>query len=519
MQSLRLKKIKPIKIVIMRVTLEIIKGPELGRKFDFTEPDTFLVGRTKDATFRLPEEDPYVSRRHFHLEINPPNIIFRDLDSTNTPRINDEETVEKKLKDGDIIEVGYTLMKVSISDKIEFRTVYCIKCRAAIKILINEASPVYCDSCRGKIEQGKREKAFTGEIRVTCQCGKDLTKEANSDKRALELLDKVTYLCPGCLPEGDQEKGTRISDYDVIKKIGEGGMGKVYLVYHRPTARVLVCKKITGLAKNEALKRFEREIRLQSSLSHPNIIQFIDSGIYKKEPYLISEYATGGDLNQLMIGRSRPLKTEDAVKFMIESLKGVEYLHSNKIIHRDIKPENILIQKNKAGVLIPKITDLGIAKSINNAGGSSLTKAGIAMGTVFYMPPEQVRDARSVEERADLYSIGITLYYLLTGKYPYNFPSHYEVVKWMFKNKEKFRNEQEAFNALLMLGKAKNPLLIILSEDPIPVRERDASIPVALAAIVDMAVNKVISERFRSATDFRNELEAFAPGLGDINFV
>jgi eukaryotic-like serine/threonine-protein kinase len=503
----------------MKVTLEIIKGPETGRKFDFSEPDTFLVGRAKDATFRLPEEDPYVSRRHFHLEINPPNIIFRDLESKNPPRINDKVTIERKLKDGDIIEVGYTLMKVTISDIIETKTTPCKKCGVDILVLKNEDSPIYCEPCQKLIEQGKRDKAFTGEIPVTCKCGKNLTKEANSDKRALELLDKVTYLCPGCLPSGDSEKGTKINDYEVIKKIGEGGMGKVYLVYHRLTGRILVCKKIIGIPQNDMLKRFEREIRFQSSLSHPNIIQFIDSGIHQKEPYLIIEFATGGDLNKLMIDNSKPLKSDMAVKYMIESLKGIEYLHANKIIHRDIKPENILLQKNKNGVIIPKITDLGIAKSINNAGGSSLTKAGIAMGTVFYMPPEQIRDARSVDEKADLYSMGVVLYYLLTGKYPYDFPTQLDVIRWMLENKGKFKNEKEAFDALLMLEKAKNPLLIILSENPIPIRNRDNSIPVALAGIVDKAVNKSISQRFRTATEFRKELELFAPGLGDINFV
>jgi len=503
----------------MKVTLEIIKGPEVGRKFDFSEPDTFLVGRAKDATFRLPEEDPYVSRRHFHLEISPPNIIFRDLESKNTPLINNKVTIERKLKDGDIIEVGYTLMKVSISDKIEIKTIHCKKCNAVIKILRNEASPGYCENCQKIIERGKRDKAFTNELPVSCKCGKNLTKEANSDKRALELLDKVIYSCPGCLPSGDNEKGLKINNYEVIKKIGEGGMGKVYLVYHRSTARLLVCKKIIGVPKNDLLKRFEREIRFQSKLSHPNIIQFIDSGIHNQEPYLIMEFATGGDLNKLMIDHSQPLKSDKAVKYIIESLKGIEYLHANKIIHRDIKPDNILLQKNKEGVIVPKITDLGIAKSINNAGGSSLTKVGIAMGTVFYMPPEQIRDARSVDERADLYAIGITLYYLLTGKYPYNFPTQLDVIRWMVENKGKFKNEKEAFDALLMLEKSKNPLLIILSENPVPIRSRDTSIPVVLAGIADKAVNKSISQRFRTASEFRKELEFFAPGLGDIDFV
>jgi serine/threonine-protein kinase len=102
----------------MKVSLEVIKGPEVGRVFEFAQPDTFIVGRSgkdRPVHFKLSDDDPYISRQHFLLEIAPPNVFFKDLNSTNTPCLNGNPIVEAKLSDGDIIEVGYTQLKVSLS--------------------------------------------------------------------------------------------------------------------------------------------------------------------------------------------------------------------------------------------------------------------------------------------------------------------------------------------------------------------------------------------------------------------
>jgi eukaryotic-like serine/threonine-protein kinase len=491
----------------MKVKLEIIKGPQVGRSFEFSEPDTFLVGRAKDATFRLPEEDPYVSRRHFHLEINPPKCFFRDLQSTNPPKINNEVIVEKELQNGDIIQVGYTQMKVTITHDIITRKIQCRKCKTDIVLIVNEKHNGYCNNCLKALEEEKIPKPNTIRQHINCRCGKDLTHFAYSDNQFDILKGKVNYSCKSCLPAGDKEKGIKIKDYEVIRKVGEGGMGKVYLVYHAPTARILVCKKILGLSQQELVARFDREIRLQKSITHENIIQFVDSGIEKNEPFMISEFASGGDLNKFLIENRLSMTADKAVEFTINALNGLEYMHSNSIIHRDIKPENILLQREENGKLIPKISDFGLAKSYNNAGGSSFTRVGTGMGTLFYMAPEQMKDAKSVDGRADVYSFGISLYYLLTGKYPYEFPSPIDLIQWMLLNKDRFENEEEAFQAMLKIQKQRNPMLIILSNNPIPIINRNSQISQKLANVVDKAIEKDISKRIQSAREFRAMLQ------------
>jgi serine/threonine protein kinase len=490
----------------MKVKLEIIKGPQVGRSFEFTRPDTFLVGRATDATFRLPEDDPYISRRHFHLEINPPRCTFRDLGSTNPPLINGEMVHEKDLENQDIIEVGCTQLKVFIDKEIKTSKVNCSRCRSVIVLIDNEKHTDCCINCLKEIENETLLRRKVGRIETSCQCGKDLSDLANSDNRAAELKGKVLYSCPDCLPSGDKEKGSKIAGYEVVRKIGEGGMGKVYLVYHKPTARILVCKKIPGITQKELIPRFEREIRLQKSLAHENIIYFIDNGIDKQEPFMISEFANSGDLNTFLIKSGSHLPASIAVPLISGCLKGLEFMHSMKVIHRDIKPENILLQKDSGGNLIPKISDFGLAKSYNNAGGSSFTQAKMAMGTLFFMAPEQMKDAKNVDERADIYSLGVSLYYLLTGKYPYNFPTQLDLVEWMLKNKDRFENQEEAFQALVKLQKQNNPMLIILSNDPIPIKQRDSQISQKLADIVDRAIEEDLVKRIQTAKEFREEL-------------
>lgn len=124
------------------------------------------------------------------------------------------------------------------------------------------------------------------------------------------------------------------------------------------------------------------------------------------------------------------------------------------------------------------------------------------------MAPEQMTDAKNVDERADIYSLGVSLYYLLTGKYPYNFPTQLDIIDWLSKNKDRFENQDEAFHALLKMQKQNNPMLIILSNNPIPIRERDSGISQKLANVVDSAVEKDLKKRIQTAREFSARLGA-----------
>lgn len=194
-----------------------------------------------------------------------------------------------------------------------------------------------------------------------------------------------------------------------------------------------------------------------------------------------------------------------------EVLNGLDYIHRQSIIHRDIKPQNILLRQTAAtgapGFLTPKLADFGLAVSYARAGGTRVTKRGTGLGTLMFMPPEQIRDAGTVQKPADTYAVGVTLYYLLTGQYPFNFPTPGEILEFQKKMKGGGKKPQELLQALMQLKRIMHPFQVILSEEPTPIQQRDPAIPRKLAAVVDKAIRKDVRERFQSAAEFRGALQ------------
>ena len=506
----------------MKVTLQIIKGPETGRTFEFTEPSTFIIGRGgKDRAvhFKLSQDDPYVSRQHFMLEIAPPRVYLKDLDSTNKPAVNGIAAVEQELKDGDVIEVGYTQLRVSISQQIEIKTVPCKECGKPIELVSDESPSQLCPKCERKRRSRPRQPAPVKAEVVHCRCGKDLTERSNADGRAAELRGVAQYCCESCV-QSMAEKGAagrKIDGYEVIRKLGEGGMGRVFKVYQRQTARVFALKEVLRLSQDQLIRRFERETRYMKELCHRNVLRSVDSGVTGEGPYLVMEFACRGNLDSAPITTGcfdfAGLPISQAVSHVLDALDGLEFIHNHKIVHRDLKPENILLQEGQDGKPVPKIADFGLAKKYSEAGGSHLTQVGVGLGSLLYMPPEQIKDARSVREPADTYAMGVTLYYLLTGKYPYNFPTRQDILRFHLQQQQKAKNPAEALLLLMQLQKIKSPQLIILTEKPTPIREKKPEIPVKLAEVVDKSINKEIPARFGSAAEFKKALQAVQKAL------
>ncbi len=493
----------------MKVILEVIAGPEKGRKFEIDKPDILVMGRAKDAHIRLSDEDPYISRRHVLLEVYPPRIIMTNISERNIPMVNEEKTSSAELKNGDIIEIGFTQLKVTVAFDTTSRTVKCPDCGILIELMPNEKVVDACPVCRLK-RTGKVPSPETDQkLAVRCGCGTDLTELANSDGQAQELRGEVKYACKRCLKENFGTLTKKIEDYLLIKCIGSGEMGKVHLVHHEPTSRVLVLKQITNLTEPILIKRFQREIYLFRSLRHPNLIRYVDSSLEASEPYLVMGHAANGNLND-MIQRRGPLAPCEASQIICDALRGLDYIHKNEIVHRDIKPENILLQMNR-GKLVPKITDFGIAKKYTEAGGTMLTRTSLFMGTPLFIAPEQILNFKNVRETGDVYSMGVTLYYLITGSLPYNYPSPYEIQIYMLKNDVEFN---EYFQALEHMGyDAKRPFFAVLMDETIPVQKRNPKLPDTLCAVVDKAINRKTSERFASAGDFRRGLLVVARTL------
>jgi len=215
---------------------------------------------------------------------------------------------------------------------------------------------------------------------------------------------------------GARDKGPpKIGSYLLLQPLGAGGMSSVFHAVHAQTGHEVALKVLPrSLAKNPTLlQRFLREARSAESLEHPSIAAIYDRGFDQGRHYLVLEYVEGGDLNDRVRNRG-PLGLVDAVRVIRAVAEGLVYASGRGLIHRDVKPANLLLTPQGR----VKIIDLGLALQ-TEAEDERVTRDGTTVGTVDYMAPEQARDSRATSERSDIYSLGCTFYYLLTGSPPY----------------------------------------------------------------------------------------------------
>ena len=251
-------------------------------------------------------------------------------------------------------------------------------------------------------------------------------------------------------------KGQKISDrYQIIKSIGEGGMANVYLAYDTILDRNVAVKVLRGdLANDEKfVRRFQREALSASSLSNPNIVEVYDVGEDNGEYYIVMEYVEGKHLKELLKKRGK-LTVPEVIDITLQITNGLSVAHDSYIIHRDIKPQNILILEN--GMI--KITDFGIAVAMN---ATQLTQTNSVMGSVHYLPPEQA-SGKGATLQSDIYSIGILMYELLTGKLPFRGDNAVEIaLKHLKEPMPSIRDEipdiPQSVENIILKATAKNP--------------------------------------------------------------
>lgn len=251
-------------------------------------------------------------------------------------------------------------------------------------------------------------------------------------------------------------KGQKISDrYQIIKSIGEGGMANVYLAYDTILDRNVAVKVLRGdLANDEKfVRRFQREALSASSLSNPNIVEVYDVGEDNGEYYIVMEYVEGKHLKSLIKKRGK-LTVPEVIDIVLQITNGLSVAHDSYIIHRDIKPQNILIMDD--GLI--KITDFGIAVAMN---ATQLTQTNSVMGSVHYLPPEQA-SGKGATLQSDIYSIGILMYELLTGKLPFKGENAVEIaLKHLKEPMPSIRDElpdiPQSVENIILKAAAKNP--------------------------------------------------------------
>ncbi len=279
-----------------------------------------------------------------------------------------------------------------------------------------------------------------------------------------------------------------IGPYELLEVLGQGGMGTVYKARHPRLDKIVALKVLVSGKKmtGDVLNRFEREMKAVGKLDHPHLIRALDAGEADGAHYLVMEYVAGTDLSVLVKERG-PLPIAEACELISQAALGLQAAHSRGMIHRDIKPANLMLAKQEFSSPVVKVLDLGLAllAEADSVQAGGLTSDGQIMGTVDFMPPEQALDSHSVDFRADIYSLGASLYALLTGGS-------------IFQG----RPPQSVMQKLMSLA----------SEPAPPIRDRRPEVSEALAKIVHRMMSRNPKDRFATMGEVVTALKSFAAG-------
>lgn len=410
----------------MQVLLTVIDGPHKGREFSFTGHDTFLVGRSKRTHFQLLSKDKYFSRIHFLVEVNPPRCRIVDMNSHNGTYVNDLRIQSTELNHGDRIKAGHTILQVAVKPDLEEET-------------------------------GQSDLADSSQHEPDTLSWQDLVKPAAG--KSAPALPKI----PG---------------YHVIRELGRGGMGVVYLARdEHDGVRVALKTVAPAVAPSRSMiERFLREAKILKHLRHPRIVSFHDMGEAGGLLYFAMDYVPGIDASRIVKDQG-PLPMARAVGMTCQLLEALEYAHGEGFVHRDIKPANLLVAQDEN----IKLADFGLARVYQTSQLSGLTLSGEYGGTMQFMPPEQITQYRKVQPAGDQYATAATLYFLLTGKFVYDFRES---------------------NVL--------PLLLILQDDPVSIARRGVKLPAELGDIIQRALAREPGDRFADVATLRHALLPYA---------
>jgi serine/threonine protein kinase len=359
----------------------------------------------------------------------------------------------------------------------------CSSCRA--EIAAQEKARQEAEKHRPKGEPEKPKQTPPKKEAPRCQsCGKDVSKEIPPGRQG-------DYICKECQEKeqedpfallmallGQAEQAPlKIPEYEIEKKLGEGGMGVVYLARHKQTGRRAALKVMLSrvAVSDHARKEFMREMEEHSKLQHKHIVEFLGQGSAGGVFYFLMEFCEGGSVDKLMAKRGGVLKLNEAGSLMLQALEGLAFAHQNSIVHRDLKPQNILLT-GREGNWTAKIADLGMAKNFDQAGFSGMTATGSYAGTYPFMPREQVTNFKYVKPVSDVWAMGATLYNMLTNQFPRDF------------------------------RRGQDPLEVILHGPVVPIRNRLSSIPQSVAAVIDRSLTNNTRERYQDADELLSAL-------------
>jgi len=523
------------------VTLKVVSGHAHHKEFRIAERMVCIVGRATDCYPWICHRDcspcecdsskrPKISRHHFLLDINPPDIWIRDMGSKNgtflePPRerckgwpigcigmrpahLTAEEAAglhfdSYPVHDGDEIRLGkkgYVAFRVSIAIP-----VYCLECGKEIPIE-DVHSALWkgghrCAVCSKRAAQEMRTRPSLPKPRLCSSCKRDVSDEVGPERVG-------EYTCRKC--RADPEKVVErllsqarqndpdvvaIQGYEVIKRLdpGEESKGAVFLARHRQTGRQVALKVLLPRVAMgpEAKLKFQRQIMITRALEHPNIVRLLDTGCSQGTFFFAMEYCDGGSLDRLLKQRGK-LHWTEALPIIMQVLAGLDYAHTASpipvrlvdgtlemvkgAVHRDIKPHSILLARRDDQRLV-RIGNFGLAKAFDVAGLSGLTSTAQREGTPDFVPRQQVAGFGYARPEVDVWAAAATLYCMLTGSPPRTFPP------------------------------GEDPFVVVLETRPVPIRERERSVPRKIANVIDEALQDDPEIEIATAAELKRLLQ------------
>jgi serine/threonine-protein kinase len=546
-----------------KVLLTIQKGGAAGQTFTFEGKENLIIGRKEDSSIVLPEFT--VSRYHCLIDIVPPSVMVRDFGSLNGTYLNgkkigqrkkDDEVEEARknrgqefaMKSGDRLGLGKDCeLKVEV-----ILPQYCSKCLNEMDDSehVNDEGLPICHKCHKKFLEEQKEKEDEKE-RILAQKkaeelaaiekaavdakAKEEAKKAllKAEAKAAELMrlaeeakkKRVERKCKFCRKpvdpsepldicedcQNDPEKvlqivlaelfktrdkapdAGKVVGYRQIKKLGEGGMGEVWQVEEEETGQQMAMKLMLSQVANSEASRdiFLREANIAGQLEHENIVRQFKCGNYRGTYFILMELCDGGSVDALMKKKNGPLSVDMASNIILQVLDGLIYAHQKLVIvrqkngtlkdghgvvHRDLKPGNIFLKESGRN-MVAKVADFGLAKAFETAGLSGHTRTGQVAGSPGFMARQQIINYKYSKPEIDVWAAAASFYFMLTATIPKN-----------------IGHGEDAFHAGL-------------TNDAVPIRERNSNIPAKLAKVIDQALIEKPKIGIQSAKEFKQLLE------------
>ncbi len=424
----------------LKARLFIKNGEFAGATIPLVIGQFVTIGRSDASNIILP--DGKISRVHCKIDFDGAICKIEDMDSRNGTFVNSIRIKGQELRSGDEVRVGDTVVRVDVGEEFDaaqpepkkavpkttqmlspFETLppdepFGARATDPLNTTRESSSPVLeaIKPPAAGVSQSPglptlEDQVFIARHKFCDTCGKMILKQEIQSGRVRVIEGKV--YCTQCEA---LQVGRTLGQYKILEKIGQGSVGLVFRAEHTTMKKVAALKVLfEHLTQNkDSVRRFLREAMAGASLNHPNIVQMYDAGEDRGVYYIVMELVEGRTLEEI-VGHEGPLPVEKAMDVAIQIGRALQYAYEKKIVHRDLRPGNLVLSADG----VAKVIDMGTAKSLENSGLSTLTKTGISFGTINFASPEQIFDAKNVDHRADIYSLGASLYYMTTGQMPF----------------------------------------------------------------------------------------------------